>query len=92
MKQIYKNFCFINESKIHILLEFIEIPYRTKKCRTKFSSPMKNFVTFVRRKFCPTKILCNVEISEIFSVTFLIRWAKSKEKKQIYKIFLKLVF
>ena len=31
----------------------LEIPYQTKKCRTKFLSPMKNSVTFVRRKFCP---------------------------------------
>ena len=74
--------------------QFCFIPYRTKKCRTKFSSdkmflrtkfssPMKNFVTLVRRKFCPMlKFLIHV-----FSVTFFIRRAKTKEKKHLHKFF-----
>ena len=59
-----------------------------------FRHPWKISSLLSDEKFCPTKILCNVEISNshFFSITFLIRWAKSREKKPIYKIFLKLVF
>ena len=44
----------------------VDLPYRTKQCRTKFSSPLENFITFVRRKFLSDEKFCPL----IFLISF----------------------
>ena len=67
----------------NFIREYNMIPYRTKQCRTKFSSdkifrrtkfssPAKNFVTFVRRKILSNEIFCPFWI---FLISFKISWA-----------------
>ena len=60
--------------------------------RTKFPSPMKNWITFIRRK-----ILCDESFAESWNSCFFLSLfsqerRKQKKKKQIYIIFLKLIF